>query len=208
MRKKILAIGLATLTMLAFTGCNKSTSHENTTEATKETTTEVTTEATTEATTEVTTEVTTEATTDASDNAEKQTADLNGSLQDILAVVYANADLDPGLREAMQYYMTEPINEDSEEYILGTTELEYEEAICSAPMMSSVAYQCVLVRMPEGADIEAAKKLLVDSADPRKWICVEAEAVVAENVDNLILMIMTNQETVDAVTASFLGLAE
>ena len=108
----------------------------------------------------------------------------------------------------MQYYMTEPINEDTEEYILGTTELEYEEAVCSASMMSSVAYQCVLVRLPEGADVEAAKQLLLDSADPQKWICVTAEATAAESIDNLVLMIMANQETVDAVTASFLGLAE
>lgn len=204
MRKRFLVIGMATLTVLAFTGCGKKDNEQQTTSAVETTTQEQTTtqqETTAE-------ETTTELTNEADAETGKQTADLNGALEDILAAVYANAELDPDLRQAMEFYETSPINADNEEYLLGTTELEYEEAVCSAPMMSSVAYQCVLVRLPEGADAEAAKQLLVDSADPRKWVCVEAEATKAESIGNLVLMIMADQETVDAVTASFLGLAE
>ena len=52
-------------------------------------------------------------------------------------------------------------------------------------MMSSIAYQCVLLRVSEDQDIEAAKKLLEENADPAKWICVEAESVVVENVGDV-----------------------
>ena len=40
--------------------------------------------------------------------------------------------------------------------------------------MSSIAYQCVLLRVSEDQDIEAAKKLLEENANPKKWVCVEA----------------------------------
>ena len=52
------------------------------------------------------------------------------------------------------------------------------------------------------------KKLLMDNANPRKWVCVEAESVVVENVGDVILYIMADQATADAVKASFLALGE
>ena len=73
-------------------------------------------------------------------------------------------------------------------------------------MMSSIAYQCVLLRVSEDQDIEAAKKLLEENADPAKWICVEAESVVVENVGNVILFIMADKDVADAAKEAFLAL--
>ena len=139
---------------------------------------------------------------------EQQAANLEGSCEEILTKVYENAKLDDELREAMEYYQTTPIDETTAEYLLGTTDVKYAEAVVSAPMMNAVAYQCVILRVAEGGDVEAAKKLLTDNADPRKWVCVEAESVVVENVGDVILYIMADQTTADAVKTSFLALGE
>ena len=93
-----------------------------------------------------------------------------------------------------------------EEYILGTTEIDYTDSVYSAPMMSSIAYQCVLLRVSEDQDIETAKKLLEENADPAKWICVEAESVVVENVGDVILFIMADKDVADAAKEAFLAL--
>ena len=68
------------------------------------------------------------------------------------------------------------------------------------------AYQCVLLRVSEDQDIEAAKKLLEENADPAKWICVEAESVVVENVGDVILFIMADKDVADAAKEAFLTL--
>ncbi len=60
----------------------------------------------------------------------------------------------------------------------------------------------VLLRVSEDQDIEAAKKLLEENADPAKWICVEAESVVVENVGDVILFIMADKDVADAAKRS------
>lgn len=143
-----------------------------------------------------------------SGNTEEKKSSLEGSCEEILAKVYESADLDADLREAMNYYETTAIAEESEEYILGTTEVEYTDSVYSAPMMSSVAYQCVLLRLESDADVDAAKQLLLDNANPIKWVCVEAESVVVENVGDVVLYIMADKQTTDAVKTAFLTLGE
>ena len=137
-----------------------------------------------------------------------QASKLEGSCEEILTKVYENAKLDDELREAMKYYQTTPIDETTAEYLLGTADVKYAEAVVSAPMMNAIASQCVILRVAEGEDVEAAKKLLMDNANPRKWVCVEAESVVVENVGDVILYIMADQTTADAVKTSFLALGE
>ena len=46
------------------------------------------------------------------------------------------------------------------------------------------------------ADIEA-------NMDPRKWICVEAEATMVKTSGQYVLMVMSSQEIVDAISANF-----
>ena len=125
-------------------------------------------------------------------------ANLEGSCADILDEIYKTAKTDDD--ENVE------ITEAEEEYILGTTEIDYTDSVYSAPMMSSIAYQCVLLRVSEDQDIEAAKKLLEENADPAKWICVEAESVVVENVGDVILFIMADKDVADAAKEAFLAL--
>lgn len=69
------------------------------------------------------------------------------------------------------------------------------EAYVSEPMMGSIAHTVLLVRMEEGADVEAAKKAIKDNVNPRKWICVgvdDEKNVIVDNRGDLIVLIMEN----------------
>ena len=76
---------------------------------------------------------------------------LSGSCIDILNKVYETADLDASMRDAMQDYEMTTIDADMEEYVLGTDEITYTDSAYSAPMMTSVAYQCVVLRVPKSS---------------------------------------------------------
>ena len=125
---------------------------------------------------------------------------------DILDEIYKTAKTDDDYFSYTDDFENVEITEAEEEYILGTTEIDYTDSVYSAPMMSSIAYQCVLLRVSEDQDIEAAKKLLEENADPAKWICVEAESVVVENVGDVILFIMADKDVADAAKEAFLAL--
>ena len=133
---------------------------------------------------------------------------LSGSCIDILNKVYETADLDASMRDAMQDYEMTTIDADMEEYVLGTDEITYTDSAYSAPMMTSVAYQCVVLRVPDGTDVPKAKQTLLDNANPAKWICVEAESVAVESIGDVILYVMGFDEDVSAIKDAFLALDE
>lgn len=141
---------------------------------------------------------------------DKGTATLEGSCVEILNQVYEKAELDPDLRDAMDrgYYETITVDESMEEYLLGTTELNYTDSACSMPFANATAYQCIVLRLDESEDMVKAKQLLLDNADPVKWICVEAESVVVENVGDVLLYVMADEQTADAIKTAFLSLGE
>lgn len=143
-------------------------------------------------------------------NGGKETAaNLEGTCSEILATVYENAELDADFREALTYFMNDPIPTDDAEtqtYMIGTSEVAFTDSVYSAPMMSSIAYQCVLLRLEEGADVEAAKETLLASADPRKWVCVEPESILVENVGDVVMVIMADEPMATAIKDAFVAL--
>lgn len=86
---------------------------------------------------------------------------------------------------------------DNIEYYIGTDEIEYEEIYASEPMMSSIAYSVVLVRMKDGADIEAAKTEIKENVNPAKWMCVDVpkDKVIVKSKGDLIILIMVADDT-------------
>ena len=136
-------------------------------------------------------------------------ANLEGTCSEILATVYENAELDADFREALTYFMNDPIPADDAEmqtYMIGTSDVAFTDSVYSAPMMSSIAYQCVLLRLEEGADVEAAKETLLASADPRKWVCVEPESILVENVGDVVMVIMADEPMATAIKDAFVAL--
>ena len=124
---------------------------------------------------------------------------LTGSAEKIMNEIYEQIPED---QRPMMLMNTE-IDSENVEYFLGTSDLDFKEAIASEPAVSSIAYSVVLVRMNKGADIEAAKTKIKDSVDPRKWICVEAETVKVVNRGDVILLIMASEKNAKNVEEAF-----
>ena len=59
------------------------------------------------------------------------------------------------------------------------------------------------MRLPDGADVSGIAKQVKDNADPRKWICVEAEKVIVKTKGDLVLLVMSDTATADAIAANF-----
>lgn len=124
---------------------------------------------------------------------------VEGTLEEIMESVYS--DVYTGVADD-QKPMLGNINvstdmQDNIAYYIGTDEIEYEEILASEPMMGSIAHSVVLVRMKDGADIEAAKTTIKEKVDPRKWICVEVpeDKVIVKSKGDLIILIMVADDT-------------
>ena len=117
---------------------------------------------------------------------------VEGKLEDLMTSIYSGIPEDerPMLANT-------PVDSENIEYYLGTSDIEYEEALASEPMMGSIAHSVVLVRTKDNADVEAIKTKIKENVDPRKWICVwvEKEDVIVKNKGNLIILIMVEDET-------------
>lgn len=126
------------------------------------------------------------------------------------SVVYENVDL---LALADRLYAS--FNQD-ELPMLGSMEITSEDfeyftfipyadglkAVVSEPMMGSIAHSVVLV---EAGDAETAKKVAEDmktNANPRKWICVEAEKVLSATNGNIAMLVMSDSKA-DKIVEAF-----
>lgn len=130
---------------------------------------------------------------------------LQGSLSEVMGSLYEKADLDPDFRESLEYYETYELTDEMEASILGTDEITYTEGVVSMPLMSSTAYQCVLLRVAED-DVETVKQTLQTNADPNKWICVSAETTLIESRGEVIFFIMSDEKTAYAMNSAFQNL--
>lgn len=118
---------------------------------------------------------------------------VEGKLEDLMTSIYSEIPED---QRPMMLMNTE-VNEENIKYFLGTSDIEYEEALASEPGISSIAHSVVLVRTKENADIESIKTKIKENVDPRKWMCVEVpkDDVIVENRGNLIILIMVEDQT-------------
>ena len=133
---------------------------------------------------------------------EKTSNKLDGSLSDIMSGIYEIAELSEDFREGLANFETLELTEDFETAVLGTDEINYNEGIVSMPMMSSVAYQCVLLRVAED-EVETVKQQIKDNADLNKWICISAEAMLVESRGDVVFFVMGENDTVYALNDAF-----
>lgn len=132
-----------------------------------------------------------------------QTSDkLEGSLNDIMTGIYENADLSEDFKEGLANFETLELTNDFEVSVLGTDEISYIEGVVSMPMMSSIAYQCVLLRV-EPDNVETAKQQIIDNADLNKWVCISAETMLVESRGDVIFFVMADNDTAYALNNAF-----
>jgi len=69
------------------------------------------------------------------------------------------------------------------------------EAAAFEPMMGSMAFSMVLVRVAEGADAKTVAESMKSGIDTRKWICVEADDLKVAGFGDVVMLIMVNSDS-------------
>ena len=191
--KKLSLILAAALIALSFASCANNNDVIDDQTTVEDTTVEDT---TVEDTTEETTEEVTE-----EENAPSNVT-LSSELYEIIAAVENGAGI-----EAM--LMVEPIADpEMFGYMFFTPYIEGAEGLVSQPMVGAIPHFAGLIRLPEGADVNAVVNDIKANADPRKWICVEAEKVAVEARGNVVLFVMSSTAIADQMVANFNAIAE
>ena len=113
---------------------------------------------------------------------------IEDSLEDLMTKVYAGI---PDEEKPMMLMNTE-VNSENIEYYLGSTEIDYQEALASESGVGSIAHSVVLLRTKDNADINKIQEEIKEKVNPRKWICVgvEKEDLIIKNKGNLVILIM------------------
>ncbi|HIQ58921.1 MAG TPA: hypothetical protein IAB22_05675 [Candidatus Merdivicinus intestinavium] len=95
------------------------------------------------------------------------------------------------------------LTEENSEYYTGVPFSSYREGLASDAAIGSIAHSVCLLR---AEDEEAAKSLADEvekSADPRKWVCVEAETKLVRQKGDLVVLIMTDASQAEQISANF-----
>ena len=85
------------------------------------------------------------------------------------------------------------------------------EAVVSEPMIGSIPYSMVLVRVNDAADAMAVAEEMKAGIDPRKWICVEADDLMVSGYCDVVMLVMVGSSyadsglTAQAITDAFAG---
>ena len=69
------------------------------------------------------------------------------------------------------------------------------EAAVFEPMMGSLAFSMVLVRVAPEADAKAVAEAMKSGIDTRKWICVEANELLVAGIGDVVMLIMLDSQT-------------
>ena len=69
------------------------------------------------------------------------------------------------------------------------------EAAAFEPMMGSLAFSMVLVRVADGADAKTVAESMKSGIDTRKWICVEADDLKVAGFGDVVMLIMVNSDS-------------
>ena len=99
--------------------------------------------------------------------------------------------------------MNMEVTSDVFEYYVNVPYIEGAYAVCSAPMIGSIAHEVVLVELPEGTDVAAVAAEMEANMDPIKWVCVEAETCWVKTSGNYVVAVMSAAQMADAVAANF-----
>lgn len=71
---------------------------------------------------------------------------------------------------------------------------DLEEAAFFEPMMGSVAYSMVAVRVKDGVDAKTVAEAMKAGINPRKWVCVEANDIQCAGYGDVVLFIMLDDQ--------------
>lgn len=101
-------------------------------------------------------------------------------------------------------YSIVAVTPDFFEYDVFTTYVDGMTAVrCEPTYYVHFPFSIVLLNVPDGTDVEAICADIEANVNPRKWICVEAEAVRVVANGNTVLLVMSSEDIVETVVANF-----
>lgn len=77
-----------------------------------------------------------------------------------------------------------------------------DSALVCEPMIGSIAYSSVLVRVKDAADAADVAEAMKNGIDQRKWMCVEADDLSVATSGDLVYLFMIDTEYADTVTSA------
>lgn len=104
--------------------------------------------------------------------------------------------------ETPQYEVL-PIDADSFESYFFVPYVDGATAVTADALITSQAHSVCLVSLPAGVDVKSFAAQVKQNADPRKWICTEAESVQVATKGNVVLLVMSDSATANAIVANF-----
>lgn len=76
------------------------------------------------------------------------------------------------------------------------------EAAAFEPMIGSIAFSMVMVRVADGQDPQTVAENMKSGVDPRKWICVEADDLMVAGYGDVVMLVMVSSAN-DLTAQSF-----
>ena len=130
---------------------------------------------------------------------------IEGDLLTVVQNMYAEVEQKDDVKEAFMNHMIDVVPEDADmqAFLLGSSDLEYAEAVYAMPMMNAIAYQLNMFRVAEGTDVKAFMDEVESSFDTGKWVCVNPEKVEVVNIGDVVMFVAGNQQQVDAMLEAF-----
>lgn len=98
----------------------------------------------------------------------------------------------------------QPLNADNGEAYVGTT--AFIDGIAADAAINVVPFSVCLLRAENAEKAAALATEVEQKADPRKWICAEAETKMVAAVDDVVLLVMSEKVTAEKIVANFKAL--
>ncbi len=135
------------------------------------------------------------------------TNDTREPERDPLADMSLEEVMDATLKDVpdLPEYEKTPLTEETFEFSAFVPYEEGYEGLTADALITPVAHSVVLVRVPVEKAAEVAEAIR-QNADPRKWICVEAEKTAVDYIGGTILLVMSSGETTNAILTNFKAL--
>ena len=108
-----------------------------------------------------------------------------------------------GLEDNMPTVGSTEITKDNMKSYIGIDNLDIKEGVASEALIGSIAHSVVVLRVNDKVDVEKAKNDIKENANPRKWVCVEAEKVIVKSKGDVIILIMSNNELAPKIESNF-----
>jgi len=126
------------------------------------------------------------------------TKKVEGTTEEILQKIYDGLDSSVELPFVMNTKLTNDMGISNDgikiEYYLGVNTIHFTDGIASEAAIGG-AYSVVLLRLDGKADVTKVKNDIQQNVDPNKWICYFADVVIVDNIGDLVILIMTNDQT-------------